>query len=490
MADSIEYLVTEGSPNKLRDPLLEASRSWLAFALLCAARFMVMLDLSVVVLALPALQSSFKALASTTQWVLSIYALSFGGLLLLAGRAGDLFGRRRILILGFGTFSLASLLGGLAPTMMWFIAARALQGIGAAMISPTAFATVTTLFGDARRRNRSISIWSALSGVAFPVGTLLGGLLVAGPGWRWVMFINVPIGLMSCFLAPILIRSDNEGKQGGKLDLLGSATVTIGLTALVWVVSEGNVTGWLSMPTVLVGALSVALLVAFVAIEKRTSEPVLRFDIFRDRSLLGANLTLLLVYAGLVACVFTLSFFLQRNLSLSSVRSGFAFIPTSVVLIVATSFSSRLASRMGMRFLVAYASIAMAAGFFLYSRMGSTDQFIIPFLAGSVLIGLFGLALPILFTVGVAGVPLAHRGAASGLLNTSQQVGAALGVAIATVVESAANNPVARGEGAHGAVASVGPQHGFVACAIFLVIGAGVAMSLIRRESRLTKAVS
>ena len=183
----------------------------------------------------------------------------------------------------------------------------------------------------------------------------------------------------------------------------------------MWVVSEGNVTGWLSMPTVLVGALSVALLVAFVAIEKRTSEPVLRFDIFRDRSLLGANLTLLLVYAGLVACVFTLSFFLQRNLSLSSVRSGFAFIPTSVVLIVATSFSSRLASRMGMRFLVAYASIAMAAGFFLYSRMGSTDQFIIPFLAVSVLIGLFGLALPILFTVGVAGVPLAHRGAASGL---------------------------------------------------------------------------
>jgi predicted MFS family arabinose efflux permease len=304
------------------------------------------------------------------------------------------------------------------------------------------------------------------------------------------MFVNVPMGLVSCFLAPILIRSDNQGKQVGKLDLLGSATATIGLTALVWVISEGKVTGWLSMPTVLVGALSIALLVAFVAIEKRTSQPMLRLDLFRDRSLLGANLAMLLWNAGMVACVFTLSFFLQRNLSLSSVTSGLAFIPISVTLIFATSLSSRLASRVGVRFLVACTSIAMAAGFLLYSRMGNTDQFIIPFLSGSVLVGLVGLGIPTLFALGVAGVPQAHRGAASGLLITSQQIGAALGVAIVTIVESAANNSLVRGGGAHGAVAAVGMQHGFIACSIFLVIGASIAISLFRRESRLTRAVS
>ena len=323
-----------------------ASRKWPAFLLLCGGRFMVMLDLMIVVLALPAVQSSFGVTASTTQWALSIYALSFGGFLLLGGKAGDVFGKRRILIIGFATFSLASLLGGLAPTIQWLIAARALQGLGAALISPTAFATVTTLFQDARQGNRMIGIWSALSGVAFPVGALLGGLLVAGPGWRWIMFVNVPLGLLCCGLAPTLIGRDPVTVERRKLDVLGSTTATIGLIALVWVLSEGNTMGWLSALSVLPAILTVTLLGAFVTIERRSTDPVLRLTIFRDPSLVGANLVMLFGHAGLMASLFSLSFFLQRSLSLSPEASGLAFLPTSLIFVVATNLSSRLTEKL------------------------------------------------------------------------------------------------------------------------------------------------
>jgi EmrB/QacA subfamily drug resistance transporter len=483
-------------------PVSSSHRPWLAFALLCAGRFMVMLDLMIVVLALPAVQTAFNVAPSTTRWALSIYALCFGGFLLLAGKAGDLFGRRRLLMIGLATFSFASLVGGLAPSIVWFIAARALQGLGAAMISTTAFAAMTTLFEDAHRRNRTMAIWSALSGVAFPVGALVGGLLVAGPGWRWVMFVNVPLGLASFLLAlPLLPQGAKQrvpaASERRKLDLPGATTVTVGLTGLVWVLSEGNVVGWITASTVIVATLSIALLFLFVAIERRTEEPVLKLDIFRDRSLLGANTTLLLGQAGLVACLFGLSFFLQRTLHLSSIMSGFAFIPTSIVFVLATNLSSRLVSRFGARLVVVLGSIAMAGGFYLYSRM-SPGGYLVPFLGASVLVGLFGLALPVLFFAGVNGVPPAHRGAAAGLLNTSQQIGGALGLAIVAVVEgalgvSARTTAEVLGHGIHqvggrtggseavqSATSLVGIQLGFVACAVFLMIGAMAAMALIQ----------
>ncbi|HUI70867.1 MAG TPA: MFS transporter [Spirochaetia bacterium] len=459
------------------------SRTWPAFLLLCGGRFMVMLDLMIVVLALPAVQSSFGVTASTTQWALSIYALSFGGFLLLGGKAGDLFGRRRILVIGFATFSVASLLGGLAPTIQWFIAARALQGLGAALVSPTAFATVTTLFHDARQGNRMIAIWSALSGIAFPVGALLGGLLVAGPGWRWIMFVNVPLGLACGALAPTLIAEGRVTVEHRKLDVLGSATATIGLVALVWVLSEGNTLRWLSPVVVLPAFLAMMLLGAFVMIEKRSKEPVLRLAIFRDPSLVGANLVMLFGNAGLVSSLFSLSFFLQRSLSLSPEASGLAFIPTSLVFIVATNLSSRLESKLPARFLVVAGSIAMAAGFILYGHMGKGAGFLATFVSRSFFVGLFGVALPVLLKVGVAGVPPEHRGAASGLLSTTQQIGGAMGLAIMTMVENATKIPAAGTTGSRIAFSLVGAHHSFIACAIFLVVGAAAAMSLIKARS-------
>jgi len=270
-----------------------------------------------------------------------------------------------------------------------------------------------------------------------------------------------------------------------KLDLLGAATATLGLAGLVWVLSRGNAMGWRSVPTVMAAALSISLLVLFVTIERRTAEPVLKLDIFRDRSLLGANTTLLLGNGGLVACLFGLSFFLQRTLHLDSIRSGMAFIPTSIVFVLATNLSSRLVSRLGARFVVVLGSVAMAGGFYLYSRMGP-DGYLAPFLAASVLVGLFGLALPVLFAAGVSGVPPAHRGAAAGLLNTSQQIGAALGLAVVTVVESAVrvfgSRPLVSG-GLQGQAASL-IQPGFVACAVFLMIAAAAALALLGRERR------
>ncbi len=437
-------------------------------------------EISELLLALPAVQSSFGVTASTTQWALSAYALSFGGFLLLGGKAGDLFGRRRVLVTGYAVFSLASLLGGLAPTMQWFVAARALQGLGAALISPTAFAAATTLFPDARRSSRVIAIWSALSGVAFPAGALIGGLLVGGPGWRWIMFVNVPLGLVSGSLAPAFLPPGAASSGRRRLDVQGATTATLGLVALVWVLGEGHSQGWTSATIVLPAILAVGLLVAFVAIEKRSQEPVLRLDIFRDPSLAGANLSVLAGNGGLVASLFGLSYFLQRSLSLGPEASGIAFVPTALIFVIATHLSSRLAPRLPARLLVVAGSIAMATGFLLYSRMSSAIGFLVPFLCGSAFVGLFGLALPVIFKVGVATVPPAHRGAAAGLLNTSQQVGGAVGLAIETIVQEAARASA-------GAVSRIardvaGTQHGFIACAIFLAIGAAAALALIRMQ--------
>ena len=443
---------------------------------------MVMLDLMIVVLALPAVQASFRVTAATTQWALSIYGLSFGGFLLLGGKAGDLRGRRRVLVTGLATFSLASALGGVAPTVQWFIAARALQGLGAALVSPTAFAAATTLFPDARRGNRVIAIWSALSGIAFPVGSMLGGLLVAGPGWRWVMFVNVPLGLLGCLLAPRLLPRDEATGRVRRLDVTGSLTATAGLVALVWALSQGNARGWGSALIDLPALAAVALLIAFVAIERHAADPVLRLETFRNRSLVGANIATLLGNAGLLASLFGLSFFLQRSLSLGPETSGLAFVPTAVVFVISTNLSPWMGSRLPARLLVVAGSIAMAVGFALYSRMDASAGFLVPFVLGSVFVGLFGLALPVIFTVGVAGVPAAHRGAASGLLNTSQQIGGALGLAILAIVQSAARSPSALGAVPRTAADVIGAQHGFIACAVFLIIGAAAAISLIRPD--------
>ena len=270
------------------------------------------------------------------------------------------------------------------------------------------------------------------------------------------MFVNVPIGILCCLLARALIRKDAPPVEQRNLDVLGALASTI-VAAL----------------------LSIALLVLFVVVEKRAKDPVLRLEVFSDGPWLGANMTMLLGSAGLVASLFTLSFFLQRGLSINPVASGLAFLPTSVVFVLTTNLSSRLVSRLGARSLVASGSIAMAAGFLLYSRMESPSQFLALYIGGSLLTGLFGLAIPMLFLVAVAGVEPVHRGVASGLLNTSQQVGAALGLAIATMVGSMARARLAGGSGEGGPFAAAAPREGFIVCAGFLVTAVLIAISLM-----------
>jgi len=426
------------------------------FLLLCVARFMVMLDLSIVILALPAMGKDFHVPASMLPWVLTIYAVTFGGFLLLAGKAGDLLGKRRLVLWGFAVFTLASFAGGLAQNLTQFVIARGFQGLGAALLSPNAFALVVTLFQDPKGRSRAIGLWSALSGVALPLGGLLGGLLVSGPGWRWVMLLNVPLGVLSLGATGFLIPRGEVAAPRPRLDWAGAFLVTAGLIALVFALSEGVRLGWVLPIATVVG---IGLLVLFVLWEKRSRHPLVRLELFRDRTLVGANLTMGLGMAGLVSCLFALTFFGQHTLGISPISSGLLLLPMSVVFIACTLGSARLA-RSSPRLTILTGTLLMALGFAVLSFMVSGPGVLGWYLAGSLLVGAFGLALPVIFQVGVAGAPRSDQGLASGLLNTSQQIGAGLGLAVSTAVATTTQNT-------------------FLVCAAFLIVAAWTAATLM-----------
>jgi len=432
-----------------------AFHPWRAFALLAAARFMVMLDLSIVMLALPAAQTEFHATAGMS-WPVTVYAVVFGGFLLAAGKAADLWGQRRVFLAGLALFTAASLAGGLAQNLGQFVAARAFQGLGAALLSPTAFALVLGLFERPESRRRAVGLWSAVSGVAVPLGGLLGGLLVATTGWRWVMEINVPVGAAALALTGFLIPRNGRPPVNRRLGP-AAPVVTAGIMGVVFVLSQAR-GGW-PLPAAVLAA-SLGLLAVFAFLERRTDDPLIPLTLTRDKAVLAANVAAGLSMAGFVSFLFALTFFLQKDLGLGPVLSGALLLPTAAPFIAGTQVSARVAARIGPRSTLVIGSLLMVAGFLLMTQAGQTTLSWPPFLLGSVLVGCFGLAMPVLFLVGAAGAPKADQGVASGLLSASQQIGAGAGVALS---------------------GTFAPPGVFVLCAAFLVLTA-VAGGLASRK--------
>ena len=458
-------------------------RSWFALALLCAAQFMVVLDFSIVNVALPAIQKNLDFSQQNLQWIVSAYALIFGGFLLLGGRAADLFGRRRVFMTGVGLFVLASLTGGLAQSQGVLVTARAFQGLGAAIVSPAALSILTTTFAEGSERNRALSLWGGMAAGGFAAGVLLGGILTDWLNWRWVMFVNVPIGLAAVGFSPMLLSESREPAATQQIDLAGAATVTAGLVLLVYALVQAPEIGWVAPATVLLLLGAIALLALFVWIESRSPAPLVPLEIFRQRSLTGANLVGALLNAAVGSMVFILTLFMQQVLGYSPLQTGLAFLPHGLAAMVAAPVASQLVSRVGVKLTLVIGMVAAMVGLLMLTGISVQSNFVRDLLPGTVLVGLGIVTGLVSVTIAAtSGVGDRDQGLASGLLNTSQQIGAAVGLAILVAVTTARTQAIAASAGQSAIATTGGFQAALGVGAGFAALGIVVAVLMIRKS--------
>jgi EmrB/QacA subfamily drug resistance transporter len=461
---------------------------WLVLVIACFAQFMVVLDASVVNIALPSVQRGLHFSATDLQWVVNGYTLIFGGFLLLGGRAADLVGRKRLFVAGVVLFSAASLLNGFAQSSGMLIAGRALQGLGGALVSPAALSIVTTTFTDGSRRTKALGVWSAISASGAAVGLLVGGVLTQIASWRWVFFVNVPIGVATVALALRFVAESRLEVKKRSYDLFGAFTVTAGLVVLVYTIVKAQAYGWGSARTLGLGAVAVALLAAFVAIEHRSAAPLMRLSIFRVRALAVADVALLLVASGMFGMFYFASLYVQEILGYGPLRAGLAFLPVTAGIMIGAGVAQQLIRRVGVRN-VAVAGISLAAvGMLILIGLPVHGSY-----AGNLLVGLMpmsigmGLAFVPITLLGTGGVGGEDAGLASGLFNTAQQVGGSLGLAILSTLAASQTSSLLHGSGGGGPLAArVSGYHvAFLAAAIMLGIAAMLmAVALRRRHLR------
>jgi EmrB/QacA subfamily drug resistance transporter len=451
-------------------------RRWIALILLCVAQFVVVLDASIVNVALPTIGRALHFSESNLPWVVNAYVLTFGGFLLLGGRMADLLGRRRIFMGGLVLFALASLAGGLATNAGQLIAARAVQGLGAAILSPAALSIVTTTFQDGAERNRALGIWGAVAGSGGAAGVLLGGALTDGLGWEWVLWVNVPIGLLAAAVAPTLLAESRSTGERRHFDVAGALSVTAGLSLLVYALVDANNAGWGSARTIGLLAIAVALLATFVVVERRARAPLMPFGIFRLRTLTGANVVGLLVGASLFSMFFYISLYMQQVLGYSAIHAGLSYLPLAITIIVAAGIASQLVTKVGFKNVLATGMVLIAAALLWFSQISVHGSFLSDILGPSLLaaVGL-GFAFVTTTIAAVSGVPEHESGLASGLINTTQQVGGALGLAILSAISISVI-----GHSTSPADLTDGFQSAFLAGAGFALIGLIATLTLIR----------
>jgi EmrB/QacA subfamily drug resistance transporter len=411
----------------------------LALVVIASAQLMLILDATIVNVALPTIHQSLHFSTANLEWLITAYSLTFGGLLLFGGRTGDLFGKRRMFMTGIAIFAVASLLGGFATGEVWLIFTRGLQGVGAAIASPTALSLIAITFAEGPARNRAMGVYAAMSGAGGAVGLLLGGVLTTYASWRWVFFVNVPIAALVLFLAPRALP-ESDTKSGG-LDLPGAVTVTAGMVSLVYGLSHAANHPWASAGTIVPLVVAVVLLTSFVFIETRTPMPLMPLRIFANRNRSGAYAIMLCVGTAVFAMFFFLTQFLQNILGYSPIKTGVAFLPMVVGIVTGAQVVSRLVARIGIRPPLLLGPLCAAAGLAWLSRLTPTSSY--PDVLGPIVcIGLgMGLAFVPLTLTAVRGVRNEDTGLASALLNTAQQVGGALGLAVlATVAINATRN--------------------------------------------------
>jgi EmrB/QacA subfamily drug resistance transporter len=410
-------------------------RLGVALLVIATAQLMVVLDATIVNVALPHIQRALGFSGSGLEWVVNAYAITFGGLLLLGGRAGDILGRRRVFVFGLLLFSAASLLGGFATSEGWLLTARAAQGVGGAIIAPTALALITTNFPEGAERNRAFGVYAAMAGLGSAVGVLLGGILTTYLSWRWVLFVNVPIGIVVAAAAPRVLTE--SPRRPGRIDLAGAVTGTGGIALLVYGLSKAAPSGpdgvshWGDAQVLASLAASVILLVSFVLIERRSSRPLLPLRVLADRNRSGSYLIMLCVATGLFGLFFFLTLFIQNVLGYSAVRSGVAYLPFAIGVVVSSAVASQLVPRFGPRPLIVAGTAAVAGGMFWFSRLtehaGYAGSLLGPMLVASLGLGLVFVPLAL---VALHKVAEQDSGVASSLLNTAQQVGGAIGLAV------------------------------------------------------------
>jgi EmrB/QacA subfamily drug resistance transporter len=457
---------------------------WLVVVIVCVAQFMVVLDATIVNVALPSIQRGLHVSPSSLQWVITMYTLVFGGFILLGGRAGDLIGRKRVFGAGIVLFSGASLLNGFARSPGILIAGRGLQGLGGALLAPAVLAIITTTFADAKDRATALAIWSGIAAGGGAVGLLLGGILTDLASWRWVFFVNVPIGAGLAIATARHVPESRSEVGHRTFDLPGAAAVTGGLLALVFGIVESNTYGWSSTRTI--GSLVVAgaLLAAFPMIESRSPAPLVRLSIFRVRSLAAADVTLLLASAAVFSTFFFVSLYLQQILSYSPLRAGAAFLPLSAGIATGAIVARKLVPRLGVR-VVPLIGLALATGgMIVLTRLPVHGRYASDLLTGLLPIGLgLGFTFVPITLAETSEVSPEDAGLASGLLNTAQQVGGSIGLAVLATLAASRTSSLLHGPVARGSVpaARVSGFHvAFIAAAVLL----GAAWTVVALELR------
>jgi len=461
---------------------------WLALALLAATQFVIVLDASIVNVALPSIGKDLNFSQDNLSWVVNAYTLTFGGFLLLGGRLADLLGRRKMFMIGLILFSLASLAGGLAQSEGWLIIARGVQGLGAAIVSPAALSIVTTTFREGSERNTALGVWGAVAGAGGAAGVLFGGMLTEWAGWQWVLFVNVPIGVAAAMLAPRLLAESHDESGVRHFDVAGAVTVTAGLCVGVYALVDANNAGWTSGQTLGLGALAIALLAAFVVIEQHSAKPLVPFAIFHKRSLRGSNIVALLVGASLFSMFFFISLYLQQVLGYSPLKAGLSYLPLALVIIFAAGGASQLVTRIGFKITLIIGMLFVTAALLWFSRVSAPGGTYLGDILGPSLLAAIGLGLSFVsVTIGaMTGTEPQEAGLASGLINTSQQVGGALGLAVLSSIANQRTSSVAA-DGQHNPLISLteGFQTAFLVGACIAALGAVLATVLISsRDSR------
>ena len=462
--------------------MASARRKWYGLALLLLVQFMVVLDIAIVNVALPSIQLDLGFSQENLQWVISAYALFFGGFLLLGGRAADLLGRRRLFLAGIVLFTVASLVSGLAMNEGVLIGARALQGLGAAIVTPAALSIISTTFPEGSERNKALGAWGAVGAFGAVAGVLLGGILTDLLSWEWIFFVNVPVGIAAFVATPFLIGESRDA-TATSFDLPGAVLVTSGLVALVYAITQANDYGWRSLETFGMFAGAATLLLAFLAWEARSRDPLMPFSIFRLRTLVGANIAGLILGTAMFGMFLMLTLYMQQVLGYSPLKTGVAYLAVAGTAIFWSALAAQLVTRIGVKPVLVIGMSSLSAGLIYFTQVSVGGSYVSDLLPGFLLIAVgLGFSFVPISIAALAGVQPAEAGLASGLINTSQQIGGALGIAaLSAIATSTTSDEVASGTAASFALTE-GFQAAFVAGAAVALVGVLVSLFVVSRR--------
>jgi EmrB/QacA subfamily drug resistance transporter len=462
--------------------MASARQKWLGLALLLAVQFMVVLDIAIVNVALPSIQDDLGFSQENLQWVVSAYALFFGGFLLLGGRVADLVGRRRVFLAGIVVFTVASLVSGLAWSEEALIGARALQGLGAAMVTPAALSILMTTFAEGKERNTALGAWGGVGAFGAVAGVLLGGVLTDWLSWSWIFFVNVPVGVVALALTPLLLAESRDTRVRS-FDVPGAVLVTGGLVTLVYGLTQANNYGWGSAATIGIFTGAAVLLAAFLAWEARAAEPLMPFSIFRLRTVVGANVAGLILGTAMFAMFLMLTLYMQQVLGYSAMKTGVAYLAVAATAIFWSGLAAQLVTRIGVKPVLVAGMTFLTAGLVYFTQVSVGGSYVGDLLPGFLLISVgLGFSFVPISIAALAGVKAAEAGLASGLFNTSQQIGGALGIgALSAVATSVTDDGIASGT-ARSVALTDGFQAAFIGGAGIALVGILVALFVVRRS--------